>query len=59
MAFSGSPLTSITIPGGMDFTPAAMGQFGASFLDFYSEKGKRAGTYIFDISTWTFKENQT
>jgi len=52
MAFSGNPLSSITIPAGLDLAPAAMGQHGAAFLDFYAAGGRRAGTYEFMMGDW-------
>jgi len=59
-AFWDNALTSITIPANVDIAPPpywdlsrhTMGTHGDSFLEFYNNTGRRAGTYTFDGIDW-------
>ena len=61
-AFRGSPLVIITISNGVlidDYETigmtGVMGRFGTSFIIFYNDNGKKAGTYTYDEDerTWS------
>jgi len=54
-AFAENQLTSITIPSGVDIADDwSMGDYGESFLEFYNNTGRRAGTYTWDGTRWLF-----
>jgi tetratricopeptide (TPR) repeat protein/predicted nucleic acid-binding Zn ribbon protein len=50
-AFYANQLTSVTLPSDLAFDKNCFGEFGESFLNYYTETGKKADTYAYDAGT--------
>jgi tetratricopeptide (TPR) repeat protein len=50
-AFYGNQLTSVTLPANLAFDKDCFGEFGESFLDYYTKNGKKADTYTYNAGT--------
>jgi TolB-like protein len=51
-AFNDNPLTSVTIPANVSLSNFS---FPNGFVDYYDKNGKKAGTYTYDGSRWSYK----